>query len=233
MTKTALTLATAALMLGAQGAAQAVLVTSNAGFAAPAVVTFNSFEGLLTAGTLEVGSMDIGRSVLMTATANAEIGAFARDLGENGLWGARGNLIDGLVNTPTGSGGFVATQFNTPRGEVGFSLAAPVAGIGAFMNQFQSASGNNAFTLLAYDVDGNLLEAYVFKVETGFASYNEGPFLGIHRLSADIYGFGVAGNSFVMDNLTLTTVPVPEPGALAMMLAGLATLGFIGRRRLR
>ena len=74
------------------------------------------------------------------------------------------------------------------------TLAAPVAGIGAFMNQFQTASGRNAFAVLAYDVEGNVLEAHTFRVDTAFDSYNEGSFVGIHRLQADIYSFSVAGN---------------------------------------
>jgi hypothetical protein len=57
-----------------------------------------------------------------------------------------------------------------------------------------------------------------------------GSFFGIQRASADIYGFGVADGSFVMDNLTYTA-PVPEPSTCALVVAGLCVIGWsVGRR---
>ncbi len=226
MLKTSPIVAALALFAG-HGAAQAVLVMDNAGFEAPQLITFDAFDGLVTTGPVEVGLAEIGRSVTFTSTPFAELGANSRDLGENGLWGAR------VGPTPTGSGNFVASLFATPQGSFTFTLAAPVAGIGAFMNQFQAAGVSNQFVLIAYDAQGNTLETHSSSVDTDPLGYNEGGFFGIHRTQADIYGFGVANGAMVLDNLTLTAVPIPEPETYALMAAGLGIVGWLARRRAR
>lgn len=42
---------------------------------------------------------------------------------------------------------------------------------------------------------------------------------------------GNAGQGPILDNVTLTLAPVPEPSTVAMLLAGTAALGFLARRR--
>lgn len=44
-------------------------------------------------------------------------------------------------------------------------------------------------------------------------------------------GVVATGGTGRIDNFTVTMAPVPEPGTTAMLLAGLACLGFIARRR--
>lgn len=44
-------------------------------------------------------------------------------------------------------------------------------------------------------------------------------------------GYSGAGAHFGMDNLTVNAAPVPEPETWALMLAGLAVVGAIARRR--
>jgi len=224
--------ALAAMLLGlaAQGSVQAASVTTDAGFNGSTVITFNGFDGLLTTGPLDVGA-EVGETVTLTGGPFVEVGAFERDLGENGLWGARGNPIDGLIDTPTGNGNFVASSFVGRRGEVGFSFDSAVARVGAYMNQFQQIGVSNSFTLLAYDQAGNVLETFNYSVNTAWDSYNEGQFLGFQRATADIYGFGVAGNNIALDNLSFSAQPVPEPESYALLLGGLGVVAWIVRRR--
>jgi hypothetical protein len=230
----ALTAAAAVCAGSAQGASLVADTNTLAGTGAT-VLDFNSFDGYLVPQVGADGSLlttlDLGHGITFSTVPYAVVGASAQDLGDNGLWGARGTPDTELLATPTGDGNFVASAFVTRRGEFGFSFAAPVRAVGAYFNQFQApGSTGNTLELLAYDRDGNVLESFRYGVNTAWDSYNEGKFLGISRASADIYGFGVADGSFVMDNLT---VAVPEPTTYVLMLAGLLAIGLSVRARQR
>lgn len=196
------------------------------------VITFDGFDNLVTTGPINVGA-EVGDNVLFSSVPNSVVGAPQRDLGDNGQWGGRGNPVDGLVDTPTGSGNFLASAFVTRRGEFGFSFANPVFAVGAFMNQFQAiGASNNRLVLIAYDIDGNELESYTQAPNTSPLGSNEGSFYGIRRAAADIYGFGVADGNLVLDNLTYATAPVPEPSTYALLLAGVGVVGWsVSRNR--
>lgn len=214
-----------AAALALANTAHADAIVSNTSTITGSVITFNEFDGLITAGALDVGA-GAGNDVLFTSVPNTVIGANNQDLQDNGLWGARGNPIDGLVDTPTGNGNFLATQFATPSGAINFYFANPVAQVGAFINQLQPYDTiDNFVTLIAYNQAGTVLETFSYSVDTPYDSYNEGMFLGIQRTGADIYGFGVANGSFVLDDLTYSVSAVPEPAAIAMLLGGLALIG--------
>jgi hypothetical protein len=215
------------------GSAQAASITSAGAITgSQKVITFDQWDGLVTTGPVDVGA-EVGADVLFTSVPNSILGANQQDLGDNGLWGARGNPVDGLEPTPTGSGNFLASAFITRRGEFGFTFANPVSAVGAYFNQFQAlGSTSNRMVLIAYDADGNELESYTQSVDTDAFGYNEGSFFGIQRAHADIFGFGIADGTVVMDNLTFA-VPVPEPSSYALLLAGLGVVAWSISRQSR
>jgi hypothetical protein len=218
--------AVAASALVLVSGAQAAAIISDTSTITGEVIDFNGYDNLITIGPLDVGA-GVGNDVVFTSAQFARVGADNQDLADNGLWGAR------FAPTPTGDGNFVASEFVARRGELGFSFANAVSSVGAFFNQFQATGTvGNSMTLLAYDQYGNVLESFGYSVNTDPLNYNEGKFLGFQRAQADIYGFGVADGTFVLDNLTYTA-PVPEPGTWALMFAGLGMLVGVTRRRSR
>ncbi len=221
----------ALLLAAAAGSAAADQIVADTNTIAnpTAIVTFNQFDGLWTTGAVDVGP--VAGQIIFSSVPFATVGAFAQDLVENGLWGARGTPDSGLVSTPTGDGNFLSSAFVGGRGEVGFSFTTPVSSVGAFFNQYQVEGVANSMLLIAYDNAGNILESFTYSVDTAFDSYNEGKFLGFSRPTADIYGFGIADGTFVLDNLTVAAIP--EPGTTALMFAGLGLVGWMARRQAR
>ncbi len=207
----------AAAALTLMGAAQAASINSaTATFTGTTeLITFDGYDNLLSSGQYLDGDGD----VLFSSDSLATLGADNQDLGQNGLWGAR---VFGP--TGTGEGNFLAAfspiLFN-------FGADGPQQQVGAYMNLFQGDPKVNSITLTAYGESMNVLETFSVLVNTDFAGYNEGRFLGFSRASADIYNFGISGGTIVLDNLTLSAVPEPE--ALVLMMVGV--LGLAATRR--
>lgn len=188
--------------------AQAALATDAAQIANPTLIDFNAYDGLLTTGPEALGG-----GVTFNGDAGTELGAFIRDLGDNGAWGA-GKVF--------AAGGFV--------GELRFHFANAISGAGGFVNHFSTGGLPFAVAVTAYGLGGQVLETHTVPVSTGFDSYNEGLFVGITRNVADIGALSFKGGGVVLDDFS-HSAPIPEPGTTAMLLAGLGAVGLLMRRR--
>lgn len=216
--------ALAAALATAQGAAQAALITVAPNGAA--VIDFDAAAGYVTGGpAVQIGGA-IGQDVQVSAlggTLNfgAPFGAWT--LTDNGEWtGASFVGVDGAFqDEPSGIAASLV-----------FDLALPQGSVGGFLNFDPGFTYGGGLPLplyiAAYDSTGALLEDHFVPVRTP-GGLNAGAFFGISLDSNSIARFEVSGPYAVLDNLTLA--PVPEPGSVALLMAGLGVLGAMSRRR--
>lgn len=194
-------------------AARATLVTSAAGFAQPNVVDFEQFSGRNSfVSPVEVSRLP-GISVVASATNGASVDIVNSEyLFSNGRWEGR--------------------EFAFTEGSpLTFTLKGPVSAIGGFVNYIP----DNARPLLeALDAQGNVLEGYAIDETDPIRTpgqVNAGAFRGIERANADIVALRISGARFLIDDLTFSPRPVPEPSGLLAL--GLAALPIALRRRRR
>jgi len=188
--------------------AHALLANDVSQIAMPTTIDFNGYDGFMT-----TGPEPLGGGVTFNGDDGTELGAFIRDVGDNGAWGA-GKVF--------AAGGFV--------GELRFLFEQTTRGAGAFVNHYSTGGLPFAVAVTAYGVGGQVLETHTVPVMTDILSYNEGLFVGIARSQGDIHALSFKGVGVVADDFSFSA-PVPEPGTWAMMFAGLGVVGWLGRRR--
>jgi hypothetical protein len=212
--KTTSALAAAALLLPGLAAA----ATSTDAGLFTVVETFEGFDGLVTQGPVGLGG-----GVTVTSSIDSTIGAFAVDLGENGLWGGGDNFAG------IGDLSFIPTSFDF-NGSMTFTWSAGTQGTGAQLSIFQVPGGTAEILLEALALNGSVLESSTLLTNTANPlAFNQGSFLGFLRPTSDIYGLRVSGDGFVLDDLAVGVVPVPA--ALPLFAGGLAFLAAVRRRR--
>lgn len=150
---------------------------------------------------------------LLAGTAGANLGAYHYgDADGAALFGVGPQNADG--SDPAGFGAISAR------------FALPVSALGL---QLRDLHGG-AITLSLYRLDGSLIEAVDLsgRMDGHVAFARSGG-------TADIAGFSLTHvdpyYGVSIDNLVLSAAPVPEPETYALMLAGIAVLGGIARRR--
>ena len=214
---------TLAALLAVSVTAQAASIESASATFTGTLTDFNNFDGYILPqvdnGTL-VTSLDLGNGISIETSPFSIVGESAFDLGLNGLWTTEGNS--------NRDGNFVVTSFERNRGQITFNFSEAMQRVGIFANQSQISGVSNSLQVLAFDINGNVLETFTSVIDTDENGYDEGMFLGFERASADIYGFGLSNGSFVVDNLVTA---VPEPETYAMLLIGLGAVGAVARRR--
>ncbi|WP_338845178.1 PEP-CTERM sorting domain-containing protein [Massilia sp. W12] len=117
---------------------------------------------------------------------------------------------------------------NSPSAKMTFTFNTPVMAFGGFMNYATGSASYGTPVIAAYDANGALLESYTLNFNTGGGT-NTGEFHGFRQNAAVIKSFTMTGAYIGGANFRVNAVPEAE--TYAMMLAGLAGLGLLARRR--
>lgn len=108
-----------------------------------------------------------------------------------------------------------AGAFNNPTITTVGALGANVNGV----NGFEIVGAGLAFAAMT-DADTGKSGLYTLDLGTGLASF--------------VGAFGIGGNTAISPPLLgLSAAPIPEPSTYALMLAGLAGIGWVSRRKAR
>lgn len=185
---------------------------------------------VMTAQAAVVSS--IPDATVLTMTPHSGYGVAAQTLADGVVWSSDGaNSVFGY----NGAFGFnqngkwqdmALASPNDGYSMMQLAFAKPVVAVGALFNYGRSYGDA---TIAAYDANHQLIESVVLNINLPGDSVNEGVFYGFSESSASISYFVMSGAYIAATGFTV--LAVPEPSTYAMLLGGLALLGYTARRR--
>lgn len=167
--------------------------------------------------------MHIRKIAVAGAAAVACTGAWSDDINVTNIDLSLGTAP--FVATHVGAGAFTDT-FSFVNGP-SFAMTA-----GASLVTIAVAPGLKDINFTAADLNGNpftLSSPGVFEFASVSVSNLSAPF----KITVSGTVSGVGPNDGASYSGTLSVTPVPEPGTYAMMIAGIAAIGFLAARRQR
>ena len=143
-------------------------------------------------------------------------------------WGTHDQLEVSAIVTPVGS--FNNTyQFSLTNAESLFSTA-----VSNNLTTALSITGGQVSLFKENGVVDAAVGSFAFNDVTGSISHAFGILsMGDYYYEVSGSGVGSLGGFYTLSSTLEAVTPVPEADSLAMMLAGLGVLGFLGRRRVR
>lgn len=214
------------------GSAQAALITDASNLTGSSTtIDFSQFAGTGNDHNQVNGPIQIGSSTedIQVFTSydprNLWLTNIDWDLADNGTWGSGRNGFLGTFSTDTQNVNPIQIHFKSGN----------ISGFGFFMNYFLNDNTiAGSVSLSAYDAGETLLEEFIINpLGDGISTSglnNGGAFKGIQRSTADIAYIQLTGFNAVFDDLQFTR-DVPEPSSIALLLLGLAGVGYSTRRQ--